>query len=260
MWKSLVHRTLLRTADTRAVFHFMRQTMARLSRYHVGLAAYAGAGIALSLTFAVQATISGGRLQAVLMPTGVRAVMPLLLFWTVAGMRGAFSLPADLDARWIFRMANVRTARVISTAKIFVFAGCCSVIALVLVVLAACGWRGATLALQALYGLLCALLLTDVFFFFEAHVPFTRPLLPGRSSLPITLATYVFGVPLAILLTVRVERWAYGHPWRLVAACVSTAAAHALMRWLRFLPSHPASDDVFLDELSEEIQTLGLST
>jgi hypothetical protein len=102
--------------------------------------------------------------------------------------------------------------------------------------------------------------LIDVFVFFEAHVPFTRPPLPGRSSLPMTLATYVFGVPLVILLTVGVEHWASVHPWRLVAVCAITAAAHALMHWLRLAPSHPASDDAFLDELSEEIQTLGLST
>ena len=259
VWNSLVHGTVLGTADSRAVFHFMRQTMARLSLYHVGLAAYAGTGIALSLVFAVKVNVSGGGLHAELVRTGVEAVMPLLLFWTVAGMRGAFSMPADLGARWIFRMADIRTARVISTAKVFVFAGCCGVIALVVAVLAVCGWRGAALMLQATYGLLCAVLLTDVFFFFEAHVPFTRPVLPGRSSLPMTLATYVFGVPVAILFTVSIERWANGHPWHLVAACASAAAAHALLHWLRFLPSHPASDDAFLDEFSEEVQTLGLS-
>ena len=259
VWEGVVHHSLLRTADQRAVFHFMRQTVARLSRYHTGLAAYAGAGIALSLTFAFRVQLHGAAPTIALDPTGVQTVMPLLLFWTVAGVRGAFSLPADLGARWIFRMADIRTQRVVSTAKRFVFAACCAVTAVVVSTLAACGWRGADLLMQGAYGLLCAVLLTDCFFFFEAHVPFTRPPLPGRSSLPMSLATYVFGVPVLILLTVTLEWWASGHAWRFVAACAAASALHALLHWLRFLPSHPASDDAFLDEFSEEIQTLGLS-
>ena len=259
VWEGVVHHTLLRTADGRAVFHFMRQTLARLSRYHTGLAAYAGAGIALSFTFAFRVQVHGAMVRIALVRSGVQAVMPLLLFWTVAGVRGAFSLPADLGARWIFRMADIRTQRVVSTAKKFVFAACCAVIAGVVLTLAACGWRGADLLMQTAYSLLCAVLLTDIFFFFEAHVPFTRPPLPGRSSLPMTLATYIFGVPLVILLTVTLERWASGHALRFVAACAFASAVHALVHWLRFLPSHPASDDAFLDEFSEEIQTLGLS-
>ena len=259
VWKNVVHPALLRTADQRAVFHFMRQTMARLGRYHVGLAAYAGAGIALSLTSAFRFRVRGATLHVDLVQTGMQAVMPLLLFWTVAGVRGAFSLPADLGARWVFRMADIRTQRVISTAKSFVFTACCVVVAVVVLTLAACGWRASETLMQAVYGLLCAVLLTDLFFFFEAHVPFTRPPLPGRSSLPMTLAMYLFGVPVVILLTVTLERWATGYAWRVIAACAVTAGLHALMHWLRFLPSHPASNDAFLDEIAEEIQTLGLS-
>ncbi len=260
MWKRVAHPTVLRAADDRAVFHFMRQTMIRLSRYHTGLAAYAGAGVALSLTFALRVELRDKGLHLGLIRTGVQAVMPLLLFWTVAGVRGAFSLPADLGARWVFRMADIRTQRVISTAKMFVFAACCAVIALVVIVLEGCGWSVRELLLQAVYGLLCAVLLIDVFFFLEAHVPFTRPPLPGRSSLPMALAVYLFGVPVLILLTVTLERWAKGQAWRVILACAAVAATHCLIHYLRFLPSHPASDDAFLDELSEEIQTLGLST
>ena len=75
-----------------------------------------------------------------------------------------------------------------------------------------------------------------------------------------TLAVYLFGVPVLILLTVTLERWAKGQAWRVILACAAVAATHCLIHYLRFLPSHPASDDAFLDELSEEIQTLGLST
>jgi hypothetical protein len=260
VWAGVVHRTVLRAADGRAVFHFMRQTLTRLSRYHVALAAYAGAGVALSLTSAVSVEVHGNRLHVGLIHSGAQAVMPLLLFWLVAGLRTAFSLQADMGARWVFRLASLQTQRVISTAKLFVFSGCCALIALLVLVLAACGWRGVDLVLQAIYGLLCAVLLTDLFFYLEAHVPFTRPPLPGRSSLPMTLAIYIFGVPVLLLLTVTLEHWAGHDAVRVLAAVGGAAVVHALMHWLRGLPSHPASADVFLDEFTEEIQTLGLST
>ena len=260
LWDAFVHRTVLQMPDTRAVFHFMRQTLTRLSRYHMGLAAYAGAGLALSLTFAMGIEITGGMVHVALVRTGVQAVLPLLLFWTVAGLRAAFLLPADLGARWIFRLAGLRTQRVISTTKLFVLAACCAVIALVMMALVVCGWRGSDLVLQAIYGTCCAVLLVDLFFFLEAHVPFTRPALPGRSSLPMTLALYVFGVPVLVLLMVTLERWAGNSPWRAAETCSAAAGVHILMHWLRVLPSHPVSEDAFLDESSEEVQTLGLST
>jgi hypothetical protein len=74
-----------------------------------------------------------------------------------------------------------------------------------------------------------------------------------------TLAVYVFGVPVLLLLMVTLERWAGSNAGRVLSACVAAGAVHALMHWLRGLPSHPASDDAFLDELTEEVQTLGLS-
>ncbi|AFL90124.1 hypothetical protein Terro_3916 [Terriglobus roseus DSM 18391] len=259
VWAGLVHGTVLRTTDGRAVFHFMRQSLARLSRYHVGLAAYAGAGVALSLTAAFRVEVLGDSLRVSLIQTGAQVVLPLLLFWMVAGLKTAFSLPADLGARWVFRLAGLQTQRVISTAKLFVFGGCCALIVMLLLALAACGWRGVELWLQGVYGVICAVLLIDVFFYLEAHVPFTRPPLPGRSSLPMTLATYIFGVPVLILLMITLEHWAGTHVWRVAEAVGAAVAVHGLMHWLRGLPSHPASADVFLDEFTEEIQTLGLS-
>ncbi len=259
-WDALLHGTVLQMPDTRAVFHFMRQTLARLSRYHVGLAAYAGAGLALSLTFALRIEMINGRVLFALVPTGVQAALPVLLFWTVAGLRTAFLLSADVGARWIFRLAGLRTHRVVSTAKLFVFTACCAVIALVLTALAVCGLHTNAILLQAIFGVCCAVLLVDFFFFLEAHVPFTRPPLPGRNNLPMTLALYVFGVPVLVLLMVTLERWTGNSAWHAAVICGATGSVHVLTSWLRSLPSHPTSDDPFLDELSEEVQTLGLST
>ena len=88
---------------------------------------------------------------------------------------------------------------------------------------------------------------------------FTRPLLTERSNLPMTLAVYVFGLPVLCLLMVTLERWTGHSAVRVLAVCAAATAVHIVLHWLRSLPSHPASADVFLDELTESVQTLGLS-
>jgi hypothetical protein len=254
-WSALLHATVLRDADARAIFHFIRQTLMRQSRYHVYLAVYCGVGLALCVTTALHMDESHLRIS----DGGIKAAMPLILFWVVAGLRGAFQLPADLGARWVFRMAPLRTRRVVSVAKTLVFGVACGVVTAVIAVLAACGLSAWALVLQAVFGLICAVLLVDLFFYMEDSVPFTRPQSTGRSSLPMTLAVYVFGVPVLLLLVVTAEHYAAGHPWRITEFIVGTAAVHVLMHWLRRLPSHPASDDAFLSENDSDVQTLGLN-
>ncbi len=259
IWNVVVHRSVLRSADARAVFHFMRQTVGRLKQYHVRLAAYAGAGLALCCTLAMRMDWRPNSVHAEWRRAGEQAALPLLLFWTVSGLRTAFLLPADMGARWIFRLADLRTQRVVSTAKLFVFVACCALVALLLAALGVSGYGFRALCEQAVYGVCYSVLLIDCFFFLEAHIPFTRPLLTERSSLPMTLAVYIFGIPLWLLLAVALERWAGHSVWRVGATWSAAAALHALLHWLRALPSHPVPEDSFADELSEQVQTLGLS-
>ncbi|WP_047490390.1 hypothetical protein [Terriglobus sp. TAA 43] len=260
VWIRVAHRTVLRSADQRAVFHFIRQTLSRLSQYHVLLAAYCGCGLALGIAFAVSVSSVAGHLYVSLWRTGVQGAVPLLLFWAIAGLRVAFLLPTDLAARWIFRLAPLNTQRVVTTTKVLVFSVAAVVLAAVVGVLALFGWSARDLALQAVFGLIYAMLLTDIFFYGQSHVPFTRPRLPGRSSLPMTIAVFLFGVPLCMSLAVILERWVRYSPVRLLETCVAVFVFHAVQRWLRGLPSHSASEDPFLGELDQDVQTLGLSS
>ena len=259
LWAALTHGTLLRGADQRAVFHFIGHTLSRLSRYHVLLAAYCGTGLALSITTAVSVKDVSGHLHMSLWLTGVRGALPLLLFWTVAGLHVAFLLPDDLGARWIYRLAPLQIHRVVSTTKLLLVAVCLIVVAAFVAALALCRWHGFNLISQLVFGAIYAVLLTDVFFFFQSCIPFTRPRLPGRGSLPLALAVFVFGAPVSILLAVTLERWVGSSALKLETACAASVLLHALQRWLRLLPSHFVSEDAFLGENDTDVQTLGLS-
>jgi hypothetical protein len=258
--QQLTHRILLPHADQRAIFHFLSQTLARLNRYHVMLAAYCGSGIALALAVSVTLNTRGTRLTMSLDPRGVHEALAILLFWTVAGLRVAFLLPEELRARWIFQMAPLSTTRVVTTIKLFVMLVCLTVIAVFMATLAVCRWSTVDILIQASFGIATAIILADVFFFMTDSVPFTRPSLPERSSLPLTLAVYIFGVPLLELLMVTLEHWVGISLSRLAMTLLSAAAVHALFHFLRRLPSHGASSDPFLGETDTDIRTLGLST
>ena len=92
-----------RRPGERAVFHFIGQTLARNNRYQVYMAIYCGAGLALATSFAVSLRAVGGVVRLGVSDAGLHAVMPMLVFWTVAGLRTAFAFPVSLQAGWIFR-------------------------------------------------------------------------------------------------------------------------------------------------------------
>lgn len=257
--QQLMHRTMLRTPDQRAIFHFLTQTLTRLSRYHVMLAAYCGSGIALAIAVAITLNPRGANFTVSLDARGVHEALAILLFWTIAGLRVAFLLPEELRARWIFQMAPLSTTRVVSTIKLFVMLACLGVIAVFTATLAACHWSTADILQQACLGTAAAVLLVDMFFFQTDSIPFTSPSRPERSSLPLTLAIYIFGVPVLELLMVALARWVNTSPVRLGESLLAAAAVHALFHLLRRLPSHSVSNDPFLGETDTDVRTLGLS-
>ena len=69
--------------------------------------ATATAPIALAAACAVTFRVRPDGFEPALSARGLHAVMPLLLFWTIAGLRTAFAFPVNLQAGWIFRVTGV---------------------------------------------------------------------------------------------------------------------------------------------------------
>src|SRR6202012_1122968 len=88
---SLLHKTLLRQPQQRAIFHFMSQTITRNPRYQSFLALYSGAGLALALgNIMTVGTLPAHTLALAVSRIGLHSLLPLLLFWTIAGLRASF--------------------------------------------------------------------------------------------------------------------------------------------------------------------------
>jgi hypothetical protein len=252
--RRLVQRVVQRPGE-RAVFHFIGQTMARNNRYQVYLAMYCGTGLAIVVACAVSFRVSSGGIQPVLSVRGLHGMMPVLLFWVIAGLRTAFGFPLNLSAGWIFRVTGVRMSECADAARRWVFFCAVGVMCCVLAVLRGAGWGVRQLLVQAVCGLCLSVLITEGLFFFQESVPFNRPRLPGRTSLPLMLTLYVGVLPPAVMWMVEFEVMLEMHVTRLGLVLVTTGVIYALLAVLR----EPGEVEEEMEGYEGEFQLLGLS-
>ena len=272
---ALLHRTLLPRPQQRAIFHFISQTIARNPRYQVYLAIYSGAGLALAICSVVTVRQAPGHtLIPALWTPGLHAILPLLLFWMVVGLRASFAFPVDMRARWIFPISidlsqsahaqptfalNAYPGRAAKSAKTWVLVCCGLLTAAVWSILLALHWPWIDLGIQALCGAGLSLILSDLFFLGRTQIPFTRPRLPGRSGLPLALTLYAALFPAMVLLVVNLELTAEKRLALIAWIALGIPALHLILRQLDRLARQGIIGGFPEDETDEGPQTLGLT-
>jgi len=266
----LLHRNLLRQPQQRAVFHFMSQTIARNPRYQSFLALYSGAGLALALcSIATVRTLPDHTLAPALSIPGLHSLLPLLLFWTVAGLRASFAFPVDMRARWIFPISihlpesstpnlYAYPGRAAKAAKTWVLL-CCALLSCVLLsILLALHWSYRDLLIQAVCAASISLLLTDLLFLGRTQIPFTRPRMPGRTSLPLVFVLYAAIFPGVVLFTVEFAFNAEKRIALLIRILLGILVVHGALRITDYLAQRGILGGFPEDEIDEGPQTLGL--
>lgn len=254
-WGNLVRTAVARPGE-RAMFHFVGQTIGRNARYQVYLAIYGGVGLALGVACALGISTEGGGFRVVFEGAGLHAMLPLLLFWVVAGLRNAFALPLNLAAGWVFRATGVKVRECAAAARRWVLWGCFAVTAAVVGVVGAAGWDLRRVVVQGVVGVCLSVLLTDAFFFSEEYVPFNRARMPGRTNFPLMLTLYVGILPLFVMGVVRLEDGLEESFVKLMLLGVGTAMVHVGVNRLRYEPGVVEEE---LEGYDEEFQLLGLS-
>jgi hypothetical protein len=251
----MVHGVVWRPGE-RAVFHFIGQTIARNNRYQVYLAMYCGTGLALAAACAVGFRVDGGRVQPALSDEGLHAVMPLLLFWVIAGLRTAFAFPLNLPAGWIFRVTGVNLSECAAAARRWVLWSAVGVMYCIIGALVLAEWDVRHLLVQVVCGLCLCILLTDGFFFVQQGVPFNRPRMPGRTSFALMLTLYVGVFPPFIFAVIYMERVMEKNLLKLVLLGVATIATHAVLGLLRQQTEEIEEE---MEGYEGEFQLLGLT-
>ncbi len=256
--------TILRIPERRAIYHFIGQTLLRIQRYRIYLVMYCGLGMALVLASVLSLTVAHGHFVIAISSDGVRTAIPIMAFWTIAGLRLALISRADRRDSWIFRTIHGKAAidhLVAARMWVFlwgVFITLGTVVALHTVAPPELhGWRATDVQILVAVGL--CLLLTDIFFLNVNSIPFTGKPASAEANLAIVLLKYVaFFVPL-VLLAAKCESWIEISAGHMAVAIAVIAATHLTLRTIhrRIVIFHGGLPD--LDEDEEEFpQRLGL--
>jgi hypothetical protein len=260
----LLHRTLLRVPQQRGIFDFIGQTLSRTPRHRVYLAMYGGLGLALVTSCALIFKLGHGRIGLALSTEGLRVSVPIIAFWTVAGLRAAFLGPADRRANWIFAVIHGKPGWDESAATrmwVLLWALLLTLGSILLVHLVAPPapreWK--QFVIQLFTGASLCLLLTDAFFLNVKTVPFTGRRSPSSMNLAHVLIQYFGLFPPLVLISLSLEDWIAVSPGHLLLAAIVAVATHAelLRRHRKILSDSVNLLDVDDDE-EEFPQRLGL--
>ena len=236
--RRILHRTIVRTPRSRAIFHFAAQTLARLQRLHLYLAMYAGLGLALVLSGLIIFHLDRNRLAIAISPVGIRLAIPVLAFWIVAGLRTALLSPLGRAGSWLFRVIRGQPEiEDLRGVELFVRTVATTVTLLTVVALHPLSppeLRGPIPTLgQVLVAIGLSLLLTDLFFLTVRSIPFTATRPSSTRELPLTLVRYFVLFPALALYVAGIEPWIESSiPHLLFTAC-GIAAAHLALAKLR---------------------------
>jgi hypothetical protein len=252
-------RTLFRHPVERAVFHFIVKTAFRSRRHWLILAAYAGVGIALVLN-ALLILLNRGGYGALAQPSPLLLSMPLVLtFFLLAGMRMIFTVPAELRANWVFRLAEsddylryhlaVRKAMLL-LAIVPVLAPLAPLFGVL--------WDWGTSLHHLLYCLALAVLLGEFLLLRFEKIPFTCSFVPGKANLPlfglgylVAFVTYAYSMSsLEYNLLQRPGAYAF------FCALLITGIALLLRRRIRMVRED--YELVYDDRAEPAVTTLGL--
>ncbi len=260
----VLHR-FVRVPVRRAIFHFISQTLLRTHRHRVYLAIYGGVGLALVIASALLLTVGdGGHIEAALSADGLRAAIPIVAFWTIAGLRNAFVSPVDNRGGWIFRVIRGRPGLdLLLPARGWVLACAFAVTFATVGVIAAIrpsSMRGGgVIAVQAIMAAGMCFLLRDVLFLRMKAIPFTGAQTASETNLAVVLIQYFGLFPPMVLIAVEIERWMQASLIHSAIVAVATLFLHLRMRAAhrRIATEHAELLDVDAEE-EEFPQRLGL--
>ncbi len=260
----LLHTTLLRNPVQRGIYHFISYGLLRTQRHRVYLAMYGGLGLALLIACVALLKLAHGHLSVALSPDGLRAAVPIVAFWTVAGLRTAFLSPMDKRGAWVFRVILGRPDVAQLAATTLWILPCVLVVTLGLVALISLvapsglhDWRSAMS--QTLVAIGLCLLLTDALFLKVTSIPFTGERRAPTTNLAFILLQYFGFFPPLVLLTVALEPWLEADIWHIVGTIGCIVATHVAMRRVHRKNAEYYANLIDLDDDEEEFpQRLGL--
>ena len=218
---AIVRAVFVRRPEEQAIIGFFVRAIARSGRHSMLMAIYVGVGIALVATFGLSEFIRLGpaALTSPLAPWPPRVTPPMAILVTplvmsaalACGIRILMTIPADMNARWVFQTAAIAPYRADAAAHKGVLLLVVPPVMIIAALSAGALWGAPFGAVHAVYCGALALLLCELALLTYRGVPLTRPYVPGGSRFHMLWAaylsaflTYTFS---SITLEVALARW-----------------------------------------------------
>lgn len=228
---SLLHATVLRNSGSRAIFHFVYQSLFRTRRHRVLLAMYGGLALAMTLAELILLEVRNNHIRIAFSLDGVRTAIPILAFWIVAGVRAAAASPIDRRASWLFRVAAGRPA-LEHLDGAYSFALLCALVAALATLSVFHHLLPAALVdfAQVLAAIGVCVFLADTLFLSLLAFPFTELRTVTFNDLPLAVLKYGVLFPVFVLTVVHYESWMEASYRHLLAAALGLLGLHAALR------------------------------
>jgi hypothetical protein len=258
-WTLILRKTVLRGTIERAIFHFVAETAFRRQEHALYWGSFIMVGIALvySGTYAIRSgSISESAHFNVLLSFSL-----ILSFFILVGLRFAFSVPADLNANWIFRMVDKQQLEA-------AFGGACkymlcAVLIPLLTILMPCYlvfWSPQVVVLHAVYVIALSLILIELLLVRFIKLPFACSYIPGKANLKLLWPAYVVGCIAYSYETTALERWALLDIGRYAVVIVLAALVLVGLRRSRILFVKRMNEIRFEEEPADQRTILNIET
>jgi hypothetical protein len=193
LFSRLLHNSCLKRSIERASFHFIAQTIFRRQEQMLYWGSFVAVGIALiSWDFS---NIRSRHFADFSQHLSVLLSFPLILsFFILIGLRFTFSIPADLNANWLFKTIDKQSLK---NACRGVYKFTVLFIILPLIVLFAplylMIWSPVLVFIHMTYVAILSFILMEILLFHFEKIPFTCSYLPGKANLKLWWPAYVIG-------------------------------------------------------------------
>jgi hypothetical protein len=261
--RRLLHATILRHPSQRAVYHFISHTILRSQRQRISLAIFGGLSVALALAQMVTLQVEPDHTHIALLPDGIRSAIPIMAFFTVAGLRSVLAAPVDRRGSWLFRVligrprsSHLSGAYLWISLTTFLIG---SITALLLHTLSPAAMQIPRITTgQILVAIGLALLLPDVILFSVRTIPFTHLHRSSVNDLPLAVMRYLVLFPIFVTILVAKEAWIEASTLHLLVTIILIVGAHLILQRAHASLLAQSTLDIPPEESDEFPQRLGL--
>ena len=230
---SAAARLLSRTPLERGIFAFIGQTLARSRPHRLLLAIYLGLGLSWVCSQIAHVLWSSHGFNEDWTRQKIVLGIPLvLMFFVVIGLRVSFTIPVEVRANWIFRLADPFTsgAYLATARKTLLALGVAPVLVISAIAYGAI-WPWPRALAHCAFLALFGMLLIDLSLTRFRNAPFTCAWLPGQGNLKLMFGVYLLLVIFLSDAVPGIEAVALSSPQNYAMLITGTALAWAYVLW-----------------------------